>query len=130
MNEEQTMSFQKQETYYNLSNDLYLNEDEVSFLEIDIEGLGFFFDSIETIDVEDNVVGVEFSKVFKAPLDIILINSIDNDLLKENLSEIIQDYDIEVNLEVTKRVGKRIKEYSLNISIYKNQQLWEEYFNV
>ena len=41
MNEEQTMSFQKQETYYNLSNDLYLNEDEVSFLEIDIEGLGF-----------------------------------------------------------------------------------------
>ena len=59
-----------------------------------------------------------------------MISSLDVELLKENFSEIFDDYEIEVNIEESKTIGKSIKQYQLTISIFKDRDLWEESYYV
>ena len=39
------------------------------------------------------------------------------------------DYDFEITFDASKKVGNRIKEYLFKVTIFKNQQLWEEFVN-
>ena len=96
---------------------------------MDVFNLGLDFDSIESIEMEENIIGISFSKVLKSPLEILLIKSIDGDLLKENFFEIFDDYDIEISFDVSKKLGNRIKAYLFKVTVFKNQQLWEEFIN-
>ena len=96
---------------------------------MDVSALGLGFSLIESIEVEENTIGVSFSKVLKSPLEVLLIKSIDNDLLKENFFETFDDYEIQITFDVSKKVGNRIKEYLFKVTIFKNQQLWEEFVN-
>ena len=96
---------------------------------MDVSALGLGFSLIESIEVEENTIGVSFSKVLKSPLEVLLIKSIDNDLLKENFFETFDDYEVEITFDVSKKVGNRIKEYLFKVTIFKNQQLWEEFVN-
>ena len=129
MKEIQKPFYEKQETRSNLFNNLFLTEDEMAFLEMDVFNLGLDFDSIESIEMEENIIGISFSKVLKSPLEILLIKSIDGDLLKENFFEIFDDYDIEISFDVSKKLGNRIKAYLFKVTVFKNQQLWEEFIN-
>ncbi len=101
----------------------------MAFVEMDVYNLGLNFDSVEAIEVEEDIIGISFSKVLKSPLEILLIKSIDSSLLKENFFEIFNDYDIEVSFNVSKKLGNRIKEYLFKVTVFKNQQLWEEFVN-
>ena len=96
---------------------------------MDVSALGLGFSLIESIEVEENTIGVSFSKVLKSPLEVLLIKSIDEDLLKENFFETFDDYEVEITFDVSKKVGNRIKEYLFKVTIFKNQQLWEEFVN-
>ena len=129
MNEKPQLFYEKQETHYDQHSNPFLTEDEVSFLEMDVSALGLGFSLIESIEVEENTIGVSFSKVLKSPLEVLLIKSIDNDLLKENFFETFDDYEVEITFDVSKKVGNRIKEYLFKVTIFKNQQLWEEFVN-
>ena len=57
------------------------------------------------------------------------MKSIDIDLLKNNLAEVFEDYDTQVTLDISKKIGKRVKEYQLKVIVINDQQLWEEYIN-
>ena len=124
MNENSNNYFHKEQSF---DDDFFLSDDEISFLEIDMVNLGLTFDFTNVIEHEENTIGIEFSKYFNNPIDILLISSIDSDLLKTNMSKLINDFDIEIEIEPIKRFGKRIKEYLFKVSIFKNQNLWEEY---
>ena len=102
----------------------------MAYLEMDFFNFGLNFDSIESIEAEeDNIIGIEFSKRMKKPLEVLLVKSIDGDLLKDNLSKIFDDYDMEISFEVSKKIGNKIKEYLFKITVFKDQQFWEEYVN-
>ena len=124
MNEKSSNYFHKEQSF---EDDFSLSDDEISFLEIDMVNLGLTFDFTNTIEHEENTIGIEFSKYFNNPIDVLLISSIDNDLLKTNMSKLIDDFDIEIEIEPINRFGKKIKEYLFKVSIFKNQNLWEEY---
>ena len=96
---------------------------------MDVSALNLGFSLIEPIEVEENTIGVSFSRVLKSPLEVLLIKSIDEDLLKENFFETFDDYEVEITFDVSKKVGNRIKEYLFKVTIFKNQQLWEEFVN-
>ena len=130
MKEIQKPFYEKQEKRLNQFNNAFLTEDEMAYLEMDFFNFGLNFDSIDAIEVEEeNIIGIEFSKKMKKPLEILLIKSIDSDLLKNNLSEIFDDYDMEISFEVSRKIGNKIKEYLFKITVFKDQQLWEEYVN-
>ena len=120
----------------NLYETLYLTNDEIAYVDIDFHNLGLKFDSSyvlvdsETIENEDHIVGIEFMKSIKDPFGLLLVKSTNDDLLKENLSELFKEYEISVNLSVVKKIGSTIKEVMIVVSIYKNQDLWEEFSNV
>ena len=74
----------------------------------------------------DEYVGVQIIKLFSKPLDRILISSLDVELLRENLSEMFDEYELEINIEASKTIGKSIRQYQLTINIFKDKDLWEE----
>jgi hypothetical protein len=130
MKEIQKPFYEKQEKRLNQFNNAFLTEDEMAYLEMDFFNFGLNFDSIESIEAEeDNIIGIEFSKRMKKPLEVLLVKSIDGDLLKDNLSKIFDDYDMEISFEVSKKIGNKIKEYLFKITVFKDQQFWEEYVN-
>jgi hypothetical protein len=130
MKEIQKPFYEKQEKRLNQFNNPFLTEEEVAYLEMDFFNFGLNFDSIESIEAEeDNIIGIEFSKRMKKPLEVLLVKSIDGDLLKDNLSKIFDDYDMEISFEVSKKIGNKIKEYLFKITVFKDQQFWEEYVN-
>lgn len=126
MNNQSTTSFQKQEINYD---NFFLSEDEISYLEIDVSALGFNFDSnISLIESDDDdVAGVQFIKKINSPLELLLVDSIDLDMLKDNISREFGDYDMDVEFIATKKIVNRVKEYQLSVTFFKNKQLWEEY---
>ncbi len=109
-----------------------MNLSDVTNLEIDITTLGIDFEVLNPVEYEDSdeYIGVQIVKLFSKPLERILISSLDVELLKENFSEIFDDYEIEVNIEESKTIGKSIKQYQLTISIFKDRDLWEESYYV
>ena len=48
------------------------------------------------------------------------------ELLKENLSEMFDEYEIDINIEASKTIGKSVKQYQLIINVFKDRDLWEE----
>jgi hypothetical protein len=101
---------------------------DVTNLEIDIITLGIEFEISNLIEYEgsDEYVGVQIIKLFSKPLDRILISSLDVELLRENLSEMFDEYELEINIEASKTIGKSIRQYQLTINIFKDKDLWEE----
>ena len=101
---------------------------DVTNLEIDITTLGIEFEISNLIEYEgsDEYVGVQIIKLFSKPLDRILISSLDVELLRENLSEMFDEYELEINIEASKTIGKSIRQYQLTINIFKDKDLWEE----
>ena len=73
-------------------------------IEIDITTLGIEFESLNPIEYEDSdeYIGIEIIKSFSKPLDRILVSSLDMELLKENLSEMFDEYEININIETSK----------------------------
>ena len=90
--------------------------------------LGIEFEISNLIEYEgsDEYVGVQIIKLFSKPLDRILISSLDVELLRENLSEMFDEYELEINIEASKTIGKSIRQYQLTINIFKDKDLWEE----
>ncbi|MAG53042.1 MAG: hypothetical protein CMH62_03720 [Nanoarchaeota archaeon] len=101
---------------------------DVANLEIDITTLGVEFEISNLIEYEgsDEYVGVQIIKSFSKPLDRILISSLDIELLRENLSEMFDEYELDINIEASKTIGKSIRQYQLTINIFKDRDLWEE----
>ena len=101
---------------------------DVINIEIDITTLGIEFENLNPIEFEDSdeYVGIQIIKSFSKPLDRILISSLDLELLKENLSEIFDEYEVDINIEASKTIGKSIKQYQLIINVFKDRDLWEE----
>ena len=40
------------------------------------------------------------------------------------------EYEIDINVEASKTIGKSIKQYQLTINIFKDRDLWEESYYV
>ena len=130
MRDFQNKSFQTLEKNFNQSENPFLTEEEIAFLEMDAFNLGLSFDSVEHLEFADeNIIGIEFTKTISSPFEIILVKSIDIDLLKNNLAEVFEDYDTQVTLDISKKIGKRVKEYQLKVIVINDQQFWEEYIN-
>ena len=97
---------------------------------MDAFNLGLSFDSVDHLEFADeNIIGIEFTKTIYSPYEIILVKSNHIDLLKNNLAEVFEDYDTQVTLDISKKIGKRVKEYQLKVIVINDQQLWEEYIN-
>ena len=108
-----------------------MDSNDVTNLEIDLVTLGIDFESfseIEHEDYSDEYVGVQITKSYSKFLDRILISSLDLVLFKENISELFDEYEIEINIESSKTIGKSIRQYQLIINIFKDRNLWEETF--
>lgn len=105
---------------------------DITNIEIDITTLGLEFESLNPIEYEssDEYIGLQLIKSFSKPLDRILISSLDVELLKENISEMFDEYEIDINVEASKTIGKSIKQYQLTINIFKDRDLWEESYYV
>ena len=101
---------------------------DVINIEIDITTLGIEFENLNPIEFEDSdeYIGIQIIKSFSKPLDRILISSLDVELLKENLAEIFDEYEVDINIEASKTIGKSIKQYQLIINVFKDRDLWEE----
>ena len=80
-----------------------MNLSDVTNLEIDITTLGIDFEVLNPVEYEDSdeYIGVQIVKLFSKPLERILISSLDVELLKENFSEIFDDYEIEFPIRLT-----------------------------
>lgn len=105
---------------------------DVLNLEVDLTTLGIDFESYITVeyeDVEDEYVGVQFTKTYSSALDLLLITSLDLELLNDNISKLFDDYEINATIEPFKTINKTIKQYQLVISIFKNRDLWEETYH-
>ena len=78
---------------------------DVTNLEIDIITLGIEFEISKLIEYEgsDEYVGVQIIKLFSKPLDRILISSLDVELLREKLSEMFDEYELEILIFRCKR---------------------------
>ena len=46
--------------------------------------------------------------------------------MKDNISELFEEYEIDISISKSKSVGKSVKQYQLIISIFKDRDLWEE----
>ena len=105
-----------------------MNLSDVTNLEIDITTLGIEFEISNLIEYEgsDEYIGVQIIKSFSKPLDRILISSLDVELLRENLSEMFDEYELDITIEASKTIGKSIRQYQLTINIFKDRDLWEE----
>ena len=105
---------------------------DVTNLEIDLMTLGMDFEDFNVVESEehtDEYVGVKITKSYSKFLDRILVASLDLDLLRENISELFDEYEIDINIESSKTIGKSIKQYQLIINIFKDRDLWEETFH-
>ena len=102
--------------------------DEILNLEIDLTTLGLKFEYLDYIEHEDSddYLGIQFVQSFSSTLDRILISSLDLELLKDNVSEIFEEYEVDIRIDKSKSVGKSVKQYQLIISIFKDRDLWEE----
>ena len=108
-----------------------MDSNDVTNLEIDLTTLGMDFETFNVIeheDYSDEYVGVQITKSYSKFLDRILISSLDLVLFKENISELFDEYEIEINIESSKTIGKSIRQYQLIINIFKDRNLWEETF--
>ena len=105
-----------------------MDSSDIINIEIDITTLGIEFENLNPIEYEDSdeYIGIEIIKSFSKPLDRILVSSLDMELLKENLSEIFDEYEIDINIEASKTIGKSVKQYQLIINVFKDRDLWEE----
>ena len=106
-----------------------MDSDEITNLEIDLTTLSLNFESfnpIECVDDLNEYVGVEVRNLYSKAMDIVLISSLDLDLLKSNLLELFDEYEIDVRIEASKTIGKSIKQYQLIINIFKDRDVWEE----
>ena len=101
--------------------------DEILSLEVDMSTLGLGFENSNYIEQEDteSFLGVQFVKTFSKTFDRILISSIDLDLLENNLNELFEEYEVNVEINVSKTIGKSIKQYQITINIFKDRDLWE-----
>ena len=110
-------------------NNYLMDSDEITNLEIDLTTLSLNFESfnpIECVDDLNEYVGVEVRNLYSKAMDIVLISSLDLDLLKSNLLELFDEYEIDVRIEASKTIGKSIKQYQLIINIFKDRDVWEE----
>ena len=117
-------SLKKQENYL-------MDLTDVTNLEIDLMTLGMDFEDFNVVESEehtDEYVGVKITKSYSKFLDRILVASLDLDLLRENISELFDEYEIDINIESSKTIGKSIKQYQLIINIFKDRDVWEETF--
>ena len=108
-----------------------MDSNEVTNLEIDLTTLGINFETFNVLEHEeysDEYVGVQITKSYSRFFDRILISSLDLNLLKENISELFDEYEIEIKIESSKTIGKSIKQYQLIINIFKDRNIWEETF--
>ena len=107
---------------------------EILNLEVDITTLGLNFEELNYIEYEDGdgdeYLGIQFVHSFSNVLDMILISSLDLNLLNENISEIFEEYEISIEIEKSKVIGKSVKQYQLIINIFKDKNLWEETYYV
>ena len=101
---------------------------EILNLEVDLTTLGLKFEHLDYIEYEesDEYLGIQFIQSFSSVLDRILISSLDLELLKDNISELFEEYEIDISISKSKSVGKSVKQYQLIISIFKDRDLWEE----
>lgn len=102
--------------------------DEVLSLEVDMSTLGLGFEISNYIEQEEteSFLGVQFVKTFSKAFDRILISSIDLSLLEDNLNELFEEYEVNVEINKSKLIGKSIKQYQIIINIFKDRELWEE----
>ena len=95
---------------------------EILNLEVDITTLGLNFEELNYIEYEDGdgdeYLGIQFVHSFSNVLDMILISSLDLNLLNENISEIFEEYEISIEIEKSKVIGKSVKQYQLIINNY------------
>jgi hypothetical protein len=105
---------------------------EVLNLEVDLTTLGLKFEGVNHIEYEDSdeYLGVQISHSFSSVLDMILISSLDLDLLNENISELFEEYEVDIEINKSKTIGKSVKQYQLIINVFKNKDLWEETYYV
>lgn len=108
-----------------------MDSNDVTNLEIDFTTLGINYESFNVIeheDYSDEFVCVQVIKSYSSFFDRILISSLDLVLLQENISEVFDEYEIDVSIQASKTIGKSIKQYQLIINIFKDRDLWEETF--
>ena len=105
---------------------------EVLNLEIDLTTLGLNFEGFNYIEYEDGdeYLGVQFFHSFSNVLDRILISSLDLELLNENISELFEEYEVSIEINNSKTIGKSVKQYQLIINVFKDRDLWEETYHV
>ena len=66
MRDFQNKSFQTLEKNFNQSENPFLTEEEIAFLEMDAFNLGLSFDSVDHLEFADeNIIGIEFSETYK-----------------------------------------------------------------
>ena len=101
---------------------------EILNLEVDLTTLGIEFEQLNYIEHEDSdeYLGIQFIQSFSSVLDRILISSLDLELLGNNVSELFEEYEINIRINKSKVVGKSVKQYQLIINIFKDRDLWEE----
>ena len=116
--ESQNLQIEPSLTMYEKS---LMDSSDIINIEIDITTLGIEFENLNPIEYEDSdeYIGIEIIKSFSKPLDRILVSSLDMELLKENLSVMFDEYEIDINIEASKTIGKSIKQYQLIINIFK-----------
>ena len=44
----------------------------------------------------------------------------------KTLEAYFQEYEININIETSKTIGKSVKQYQLIINVFKDRDLWEE----
>ena len=105
---------------------------EILNLEVDITTLGLNFEELNYVEHEggDEYLGVQFIHSFSSVLDRILISSLDLNLLNENISVLFEEYEISIEINKSKTIGKSVKQYQLIINIFKDRDLWEETYYV
>ena len=105
---------------------------EVLNLEVDLTTLGLNFEGFNYIEYEDSdeYLGVQIFHSFSNVLDRILISSLDLELLNENISELFEEYEVSIEINNSKTIGKTVKQYQLIINIFKDRDLWEETYHV
>ena len=101
---------------------------EILNLEVDLTTLGLNFEHLSYIEYEnsDEYLGVQFIHSFSSVIDRILISSLDLELLNENISELFEEYEINIRIDKSKSIGKSVKQYQLIVNIFKDRDLWEE----
>ena len=58
------------------------------------------------------------------------ININKDGLTDKNISELFEEYEVSIEINNSKTIGKSVKQYQLIINIFKDRDLWEETYYV